>query len=337
MDPLVSVVITTYNLGWCVEDTLNSVFAQTYPNIEIIVVDDASTDDTQARLAPYTDRITYIRHATNQGLLNHAEAGPARNTGIRAATGDYIAILDGDDFWEPEKIAVQVDAARQFPRAGIIAVDGIAFAHEDGRVLRSTLLFDANDQFISSLPDGSVTVADLYHRFLYGCLFDTPSQVMIASRVFDAVGLYSECRSDDYEFYIRAAAEFEFVIVKQALVRYRVHNAGISGVLEKQFFRFAQPNLDIWQKHLEVCRPEGRTILRSQIRRHMMDAADRATEFAHRGERRWAAAYLLQLLRDNRVSSASAYVAYRLVLLGAPRWASSALQPLTRRARRLVQ
>ena len=83
----------------------------------------------------------------------------------------------------------------------------MSFAHEDGRILRSTLLFDSKAQSFSTLPDGATLSADLYLGFLENCIVDTPSQMMVASRVFEAVGVFSECRCDDYEFFIRASAE----------------------------------------------------------------------------------------------------------------------------------
>ena len=335
-DPLVSVVVTVYNLGWCIDETLQSVFNQTYRNIEIIVVDDASTDDTQQRMERYAGRIKYIRHATNQGVLNNAEAGPARNTGVRAASGAYIAILDGDDLWEPEKIAVQVEAARRFPNAGLILADGVSFAHEDGRILRSTLLFDSKSQFISTLADGATVDVDLYEGFLHGCLVDTPSQVLIAAPVFDAVGLFSECSGDDYEFYIRASAKFACVVVKKSLVRYRQHHANLSGASGDQFLRWVQPNINIWKHHLQDCRPDARPIINRQIARTLALAADKTVAEAGAGDSTQAREYLWTTLRNNLGSVAAPYIAYQLLLLICPAAVATALNPVTRRARRLL-
>ena len=99
-ETLVSVVIPTYNYAHFVTGAVESALAQTYPDREVIVVDDGSTDDTRDRLAPFEGRIRYI-HQENQGL------SAARNTGIRAARGALVAFLDSDDLWHPEKLAVQ--------------------------------------------------------------------------------------------------------------------------------------------------------------------------------------------------------------------------------------
>ena len=328
-DPLVSVIITAYNLGWCIEDTLQSVFDQTYSNLEIIVVDDASTDDTEQRMARYAGRIKYIRHETNQGVLKNAEAGPARNSGVAAASGDYIAILDGDDLWEPGKIAAQIDAARRFPDAGMIVVDGLSSRTKTGRFSVDTVL-DSNDPFFSTLPPGAIVSADLYSRFLDDCLFDTPSQVMVASRVFDTVGTFSECRCDDYEFYLRASEKFSVAVVKQPFVRYRQHTKNMSGAATDQFFRFVQPNIDIWKRHLESCREGAHQIVHHRIGRALKTAADRALQVGRKSKRAWARRYMWALIARNPRHPAIAHVGIRLFLLHCPQrfisFANRALQ-----------
>src|SRR5437879_2984735 len=131
MNPLVSVVVTTYNQAPYIQQTLQSVFDQTYPNFEVIVVDDGSTDDTPTKLGPFMDRIVSVRQE-NQGIA------ASRNSGIQKAKGEFIALLDGDDLWDPEKLAVQIGAAQRHPHTGLIAVDGVMFG-EDG-ILRNVLL-----------------------------------------------------------------------------------------------------------------------------------------------------------------------------------------------------
>jgi glycosyltransferase involved in cell wall biosynthesis len=105
MRDLVSVIIPTYNYGQFVGEAVESALRQTWRGgVEVIVVDDGSRDDTRRRLEPYADRIRYI-HQENRGLSG------ARNTGIRAARGEWVALLDADDRWHPEKTEVQLEAA----------------------------------------------------------------------------------------------------------------------------------------------------------------------------------------------------------------------------------
>jgi glycosyltransferase involved in cell wall biosynthesis len=115
--PLVTVLVTFHNQARFVGPTLDSVLAQSYPRLETVVVDDGSTDDTRERCARYGDRVRLITRP-NGG------SAAARNTGLAAARDVYIAHMDGDDLWHPDKIAVQVDAALRYPEAGMLVADG---------------------------------------------------------------------------------------------------------------------------------------------------------------------------------------------------------------------
>lgn len=107
--PLVSVVIPTYERAQLLKRAIQSVLDQTYDKLDILVVDDASRDNTQEVVEGFDDpRIRYFRQQVNKG------GSAARNTGIRAASGDYIAFLDDDDEWEPVKVEVQLAALEKF-------------------------------------------------------------------------------------------------------------------------------------------------------------------------------------------------------------------------------
>ncbi len=106
--PLISVVIPTYNRADLIGQTINSVLKQSYTNLEIIVVDDSSTDNTKTVVEGINDaRIRYFLHSTNQG------GAAARNTGIKAAEGEYIAFLDSDDVWVNNKLELQLASIKQ--------------------------------------------------------------------------------------------------------------------------------------------------------------------------------------------------------------------------------
>ena len=100
----VSIIIPAYNAAAFVRDTIDSALAQTHPDIEVIVVDDSSTDDTPQVLAEYGDRIR-VHRQPNAGVAG------ARNTGAQLATGDWVSFLDADDVWAPRKVAAQLEAA----------------------------------------------------------------------------------------------------------------------------------------------------------------------------------------------------------------------------------
>jgi glycosyltransferase involved in cell wall biosynthesis len=111
-EPLVSVIIPTYNRAFLIVRTIDSVIQQSYKNLEIIIVDDASNDNTKEIIQNIKDnRIRYIRHENNLG------GSKARNTGIDAAKGDYIAFLDSDDRWFPNKIKSQISAFKNYSNA----------------------------------------------------------------------------------------------------------------------------------------------------------------------------------------------------------------------------
>lgn len=107
IDKLVSVIIPTYNSSQYIEKTVKSVLAQTYSNLEIILIDDCSSDNTQEtikKIASLDNRVRFVFQGKNSG------AAIARNTGIAKAKGRYIAFLDSDDIWEPNKIQIQMNA-----------------------------------------------------------------------------------------------------------------------------------------------------------------------------------------------------------------------------------
>lgn len=124
--PLVSVVVPTYDHGEQVGGAVDSVLAQTVSDLELVVVDDGSTDGTADRLGEYTDeRIEVVRHPENRGV------SAARNTGLEAATGEYVAFLDADDRWAPAKLERQVERLRAGPDDAVAAYCNVRRRRDD--------------------------------------------------------------------------------------------------------------------------------------------------------------------------------------------------------------
>src|SRR5262245_10476251 len=121
--PTVSVVIPAYRSGPRLAETLTSVARQTHPPLEVIVVDDGSPDPEVRDIAAGFPSTRYLRQP-NSGV------GVARNAGIRAARGNMIALLDHDDLWRDDALAVQIAVAARHPAAGLIACDGVQFDGE---------------------------------------------------------------------------------------------------------------------------------------------------------------------------------------------------------------
>jgi glycosyltransferase involved in cell wall biosynthesis len=160
----ISVVIPTYNYGRFVGEALDSVLRQTFKATEIVVVDDGSTDNTREVLEPYMQRIRYI-HQSNAGL------SAARNTGIQAATGEWIALLDSDDTWHPEKLAQQALFAAQHPEVSVVASLETSVHEKSGPMASYSTMMNTRDFFGGSAFGPSGVMARKSHLIRAG-LFD---------------------------------------------------------------------------------------------------------------------------------------------------------------------
>jgi glycosyltransferase involved in cell wall biosynthesis len=292
LNPMVSVVVTTYNQAAYIEQTLKSVFAQTYYPYEVIVVDDGSTDDTPARISAFGNNVIYIRQK-NQGVAS------SRNTGIRQARGDYIAFLDGDDLWEPEKISDQIEAALRNPNSGLIVVDGSEF--DDAGIISSSLFFVP---WCRELPEESVTTGRFHLELLQCNFISTTSQVMVPAKVFQNVGISdrSFMRASDYDLYIRIAAEYDITIVKKRLTRWRCLPTSVSGPRRLRGYRYLPEEIAITQKHFRQSSGEERSLLRHIVRSKLAVGAEKLYYYGLESDRAFATRMLWQLLAENNLS-----------------------------------
>lgn len=197
--PAVSVVIPAYNAAWCVRKAIASVLAQTFPDFELLVVDDGSTDDTFDVLASYGDAIRVIRQY-NGGLSN------ARNAGIRESRGEFVAFLDADDWWLPDKLVRQVTLLRAEPGIGF---DSTAARVEDpdGRLLNLWACTACTVPLLPRLFDANGDIAG------------SGSAVMVRRRLFDSVGGFDESlRSlEDVDMWMRLAAVTDYACIDEPL------------------------------------------------------------------------------------------------------------------------
>lgn len=207
-DALVTVVIPTFNYGRFVAAAVESALAQTYRRLEIVVVDDGSTDDTRDRLAPYMDRIRYI-HQNNQGL------SAARNTGIRAAKGELIALLDSDDLWHPRKLEIQVAYLSAHPEVGLLATEDRRFVGDARPPLPEAAAVRARP----------VSQHQLVIRSHFGAC-----GVLARAECFRAAGLFdTDLRSaEDRDMWIRIAEHFPVVMLETPLWWWRLHPGSMS-------------------------------------------------------------------------------------------------------------
>jgi glycosyltransferase involved in cell wall biosynthesis len=193
----VSVIIPTYNRSAFLKSALESVTSQSYPIKEILVIDDGSTDQTVENLTPNFKSVIFIRQE-NQGV------SAARNTGIKKATGEWIALLDSDDLWTVGKIEKQIAHLRQNPK--------IKACHSGEEWVRNGRLVNIPTRLNKS-NDG------LFSRSLDRCII-CPSSILIHRSVFKKIGIFDEdlplC--EDYDFWIRLLLHYEIGLVKEALV-----------------------------------------------------------------------------------------------------------------------
>ena len=219
--PRVSVVITTYNTGRYLPETLESVFAQSHPAAEVIVVDDGSSDDSVERAREFGDRVESI-------ALPHMGLGPARNVGIAASTGDFLAFLDSDDLWSPDALEVQVAVAARYPASGLVVADGVTFGEADqpGRALYGE---GTNELFPSADVD---EVTGRFHRELAtGNRIACPAQTLLPRWAYDAVGpvCATPNGAQDYDYYLRLARSFPITFHRAVLARWRYRADSMSG------------------------------------------------------------------------------------------------------------
>ncbi len=261
-EPLVSVVIAAYNAGEFLPETLDSVFAQTYRNFEVIVVDDGSTDDTILRLGTYLSRIRLIRQ-------EHAGLAAARNAGIRAAGGDFIALLDADDLWLPEKLEAQVAVAGRHPESGMIVCDGVEF---DGSGIINRLLGGFIAEAFDRTGDNEIT-GHFFRTFVYRSQIACPAQTLFPRRVVEETGAFGNYSCQDFDYYLRVARKFPVTFHRQALARWRYRPNSMSGSRERRATFWCLQTLPILKAHAEICEPGDRLFLRRQILRNKAEAA----------------------------------------------------------------
>lgn len=212
--PKVSVIIPTYNRAYLIDKAINSVLSQTYRDYEIIIVDDGSTDNTREVVKGFVDsRINYIFHANNLGV------SAARNTGIKASRGEYIALLDSDDEWLPEKLEKQVVILKnESPEVGVVCSWQFNI-NENGEYIGS-----------SYLPKKG---GNIYENLLYTDPISVPT-LLIRKECFEKVGLFDDLLNgqEDWDMWIRISKYFKFVLIKIPLVKRRLHHNQISNNLE---------------------------------------------------------------------------------------------------------
>ena len=204
----VSVIIPAYNYARYIAEAIDSALAQTHAPLEVIVVDDESTDDTPRVLAAYGDRIRAIRQ-------RNGGAGAARNTGIAAARGEYVAFLDADDVWLPRKLELQLQRFEADPGLGLV--------HCAAEVI------DAQGRTVDFVLEGHEGWVGMEMLRLDGHVMSLGSNLLVPRRIVEEAGGFDARLppSEDWDFAYRVASRYPVAYIAEPLVRYRQHGGGI--------------------------------------------------------------------------------------------------------------
>src|SRR3989338_1589342 len=206
-NPKVTVLIPCYNRENFVKETIDSALSQSYPNLEVVAVDDGSTDSTPQILKSYGSRIRVIEHS---GRVNKGQSA-AINLAMRSTESEYVAILDSDDVWKKDKIRRQIDFLEQNKDYGLVYVNGLAI-DEKGRELYK--LYKPDHVEMNS-PE----------RLLLDCYLFVPSCSLVRRSAFTAAGEFDEnLRSaQDHDMAVRLAEVTKFKYIDETLWYYRRH------------------------------------------------------------------------------------------------------------------
>jgi glycosyltransferase involved in cell wall biosynthesis len=204
---LVTIIIPCYKQAHFLDQSIESVFAQSYKNIEVIVIDDGSPDNT-AEVASRYSGVRYIRQE-NQGLSG------ARNTGIRSSKGDYIVFLDADDRLLPEALQQGLVCCAAHPDS-VLASGHLRYINGDGSLLRE-------------YPPEKID-PDPYSALLKRNYIELPATVLYRRAIFDKVGVFNSALKscEDYDLYLRIARRFPIQRHDHIIAEYRWHEANMS-------------------------------------------------------------------------------------------------------------
>ena len=217
----VSIIIPSYNCERFIKATLASVMAQQVDELEVLVIDDGSTDRTPEIVRGHDSRVRLIEQA-NAGVCR------ARNRGIAEARGQFICLLDHDDYWFPHKLRRQLEVMAQVPQAGVVFSSFLLWSQpEPGAPYPDPASYAIEDTPDDTVPEFSGWI---YHQFLLDCWMLT-STSMFRREVFSRCGVFDESLpfSEDWDLWLRAAREVEFVQLRRPTTLYRQHARQGSG------------------------------------------------------------------------------------------------------------
>lgn len=305
---LVSVIMPCYNYGRFIQDSVTSVLSQTYTEIELIVVDDGSTDNTQSVLALINDPRLQIIRISNSGV------SAARNTGLDAARGDFVAFIDADDIWVKDKLKRQMDLVKDHPSVGLVFSDFARF-NESGEFKNTLFSYLPELDLLSCEPtrhEGVCIIAEPAFQALAGC-GELAAWVQTVLLRFDLV---RDIRfpegvklCEDLYYIIRVYQRVKAAYIKDTLVKVRRHGENSYTSPENML----RPKVDVLTRMLdEVDSKANRRVLKHRLGRAWCEVG-----YSHfwKGEsRKSLKAYLMAIKYKGSVINALKHIAVLPVL-----------------------
>lgn len=256
--PTVSIIIPAYNCETYITETINSVLNQTFKDLELIVVDDGSNDRTREIVASYGAPV-YLLTQSNSGVC------AARNRGIREAAGRYICLMDHDDYWVPDKLAMQLEEMTKQPEVGLVYSSFICWSPDEKGAFPDPDSYDA-------APDPAGIDEEfsgwIYHLLLLDCWVLT-SAALIRAEVFDKCGVFDESLpySEDWDLWLRISQNYPFIKLRKPLTLYRQHLQ--QGNLITRSIDYRTELLSNAVRKWGLCSRDGRCITKRQFRQNI--------------------------------------------------------------------
>jgi glycosyltransferase involved in cell wall biosynthesis len=254
--PLVSVVMPCFNSAQHLNQAIDSVLEQDYPNIELIVVDDGSTDNSLQILQQYGDKIKVI-------VQKNGGPAAARNTAMRAATGDFIAFNDSDDIWLPGKLSTQINYLLAAPEIGLCYTSWIVWDQQ--QPLQQRLNKQPNISAQQLVPEFSGWI---YLKLLKVSYIHTTTAVM-RKDIIDNVGYFNEAYrvGEDHDYWLRISQYCQVTKLKRAYSVYRDEPISITKTLHPHNFSLLVLEDNI--KRFGLTCPSGAKIELSQVEKYL--------------------------------------------------------------------
>jgi len=214
----ISVVIPVYNGEAFIARAIQSVLNQSIKPFEVIVVNDGSKDGTAEQLLAFEDKIRVIS-IQNGGVSN------ARNLGVKASTGDFIAFLDADDVWYEDKLKLQLEVFERYPNVGFSCCDYEFYDSALGLMTNHFQKFKHDSDIVFDMPISLPLIPLVKVNFVGTC-----SNVMIRKQVLDRVGLFnvSYKQSEDYDLWLRCSLVTQFLLMSNAMVEKKSHDTNLT-------------------------------------------------------------------------------------------------------------